>query len=58
MKDEVPAALINAHVKNVEVAAKEGKPVDESFGLDKSGIAGTVPLPSEEKEKEEGTFTF
>ena len=41
MKDEVPPALIGAHVKMVGQAAKDGKSVDEKFGLDKSGIAGT-----------------
>ena len=41
MKDEVPPALIDAHVKSVEEAMKAGKKVDGSYGLDKSGIAGT-----------------
>ena len=41
MKDEVPSALIDAHVKQVEVAIKEGEEVDPHMGLDKSGIAGT-----------------
>jgi hypothetical protein len=48
MKDEVPPALIDAHVKMVEKAVTEGKEVDQEFGLDQSGIAGTV------LEKEEG----
>ena len=48
MKDEVPPALTQAHVKMVEEAVKEGKSVDSEFGLEKSGVAGTVP------EKEEG----
>ena len=48
MKDEVPPALTDAHVKLVEEAQKEGKTVDSQFGLEKSGIAGTAP------EKEEG----
>lgn len=48
MKDEVPPALTDAHVKMVEDANKEGKSLDAEFGLEKSGIAGTVP------EKEEG----
>ena len=43
MKDEVPPALIDTHVKSVESALKEGRKVDTTFGLDKSGIAGTVP---------------
>ena len=50
MKDEVPPALTDAHVKLVEEAQKEGKTVDSQFGLEKSGIAGTAP------EKEEGGF--
>ena len=41
MKDEVPPALIGAHVKMVGQAVKDGKSVDDHFGLDKSGIAGT-----------------
>ncbi|XP_063425155.1 SWI/SNF complex subunit SMARCC2-like isoform X3 [Mytilus trossulus] len=49
MKDEVPPALVDAHVKTVEEAVKEGKDVDQNFGLEKSGIAGTAP----EKEEEE-----
>ena len=40
MKDEVPPALIDAHVKSVEQAMKDGKKVDSQFNLDKSGIAG------------------
>jgi hypothetical protein len=52
MKDEVPPALIDAHVKLVEKAVIEGKQVDQEFGLDQSGIAGTVP------EKEEGRLTL
>ena len=62
MKDEVPPALVDAHVKGVfgvgdphvvkgrkvEEAVKDGKKVDENYGLEKSGIAGTAP------EKEEG----
>ena len=48
MRDEVPSALIDAHVKTVEEAVREGKTVDSTYGLDKSGIAGTTP------DKEEG----
>ena len=48
MKDEVPPALVDAHVKTVEEAVKRGKEVDQNYGLEKSGIAGTAP------EKEEG----
>ncbi|XP_071101457.1 SWI/SNF complex subunit SMARCC2-like isoform X3 [Haliotis cracherodii] len=48
MKDEVPPTLIDAQSKMIEEATKEGKAVDASFCLEKSGIAGTAP------EKEEG----
>ncbi|XP_033732174.1 SWI/SNF complex subunit SMARCC2-like [Pecten maximus] len=51
MKDEVPPALTHAHVKMVEEAVKEGKPVDAVFGLEKSGIAGTVAEKEEPKEE-------
>ncbi|XP_069614504.1 SWI/SNF complex subunit SMARCC2 isoform X2 [Ranitomeya imitator] len=41
MKEEVPTALVEAHVRKVEDAAKiTGKP-DPSYGLESSGIAGT-----------------
>ncbi|XP_061177984.1 SWI/SNF complex subunit SMARCC2-like [Saccostrea echinata] len=56
MKDEVPPALTDAHVKMAEDAHKEGKSVDVEFGLEKSGIAGTAPEKEEEepsKEEEE-----
>ncbi|XP_060553884.1 SWI/SNF complex subunit SMARCC2-like isoform X2 [Ruditapes philippinarum] len=54
MKDEVPPALIDAHVKMVEKAVTEGKEVDQEFGLDQSGIAGTVLEKEDEEKKEEG----
>ncbi len=41
MKDEVPPALIEAHLKNMEKAVQEGATVDANFGLDKTGVAGT-----------------
>ena len=56
MKDEVPPALIDAHVKSVEEAMKEGKKVDVTFGLDKSGIAGTAPEKEDSEAKSEQTF--
>lgn len=43
MKDEVPPSLIDTHVKNVQQAMKDGKEVDTTFALEKSGIAGTAP---------------
>ncbi|XP_030756119.1 SWI/SNF complex subunit SMARCC2-like [Sitophilus oryzae] len=48
IKDEVPAAVMDAHLKNVEAASAEGK-YDPAANLALSGIAGTVP----EKEDEE-----
>ncbi|XP_073470086.1 SWI/SNF complex subunit SMARCC2 isoform X5 [Aquarana catesbeiana] len=42
MKEEVPTALVEAHVRKVEDAAKiTGKP-DPGYGLESSGIAGTT----------------
>ncbi|XP_069122462.1 SWI/SNF complex subunit SMARCC1-like [Argopecten irradians] len=55
MKDEVPPALTHAHVKMVEEAVKEGKAVDNVFGLEKSGIAGTVAEKEEPKEEADKT---
>jgi len=44
IKDEVPAQLLDSHIKNVaeNAATNEGK-VDGTSGLTKSGIAGTEP---------------
>ncbi|XP_063222467.1 SWI/SNF complex subunit SMARCC2 isoform X2 [Bacillus rossius redtenbacheri] len=57
IKDEVPAALLDAHVKNVEASCTDGK-FDPSAGLAQSGIAGTEPEKEEdrdgEKEKRDG----
>lgn len=47
IKDEVPAALMDAHMKNVEASSTEGK-FDPTAGLALSGIAGTVPDKDEE----------
>ncbi|BFZ22701.1 hypothetical protein BsWGS_25740 [Bradybaena similaris] len=47
MKDEVPPSIVDAHVKTVVSATSEGKTSDPSYGLDKSGIAGTVSFLSE-----------
>ena len=41
MKDEVPTQIIDSHVKAVDDAMKEGQSVDETYNLEKSGIAGT-----------------
>ncbi|NXA27990.1 SMRC2 protein, partial [Ibidorhyncha struthersii] len=41
MKEEVPTALVEAHVRKVEEAAKVTGKADPAFGLESSGIAGT-----------------
>ncbi|MCI4391118.1 hypothetical protein PGIGA_G00130590 [Pangasianodon gigas] len=48
VREEVPAELVEAHVKKVEEAARSTGKVDPSYGLESSGIAGTAP---EEPEK-------
>ncbi|KAM5180881.1 SWI/SNF complex subunit SMARCC2 isoform 2-T2 [Mantella aurantiaca] len=51
MKEEVPTALVEAHVRKVEDAAKiTGKP-DPSYGLESSGIAGTTVEENERIEE-------
>ncbi|XP_069826135.1 SWI/SNF complex subunit SMARCC2 isoform X4 [Dendropsophus ebraccatus] len=42
MKEEVPTALVEAHVRKVEDAAKITGKADPSYGLESSGIAGTA----------------
>nr|XP_006818226.1 PREDICTED: SWI/SNF complex subunit SMARCC2-like isoform X2 [Saccoglossus kowalevskii] len=42
MKDEVPSALIDAHIKKVETDVASGV-ISSKLGLDNSGIAGTGP---------------
>lgn len=51
MKEEVPPPLVDAHLRTVQEAVKEGMPVDPSYALDKTGIAGTV---AEKVERETG----
>lgn len=41
MKEEVPAALVEAHVRRVEEAARTSGRSDPLYGLEGSGIAGT-----------------
>uniref|UniRef100_A0A8D9BMK7 SWI/SNF complex subunit SMARCC2 n=1 Tax=Cacopsylla melanoneura TaxID=428564 RepID=A0A8D9BMK7_9HEMI len=56
IKDEVPAAIMDAHIKNVEASTADGK-YDPAAGLLQSGIAGTVPdkdAPPDEANKESG----
>uniref|UniRef100_A0A3Q0RR58 SWI/SNF related, matrix associated, actin dependent regulator of chromatin subfamily c member 2 n=1 Tax=Amphilophus citrinellus TaxID=61819 RepID=A0A3Q0RR58_AMPCI len=48
VREEVPAELVEAHVKKVQEAARTTGKVDPAFGLESSGIAGTAP---EEPEK-------
>lgn len=52
IKDEVPAALMEAHLKNFESVTSEGK-FDPNAGLALSGIAGTAPEKEEDKVKKE-----
>ncbi|XP_054712292.1 LOW QUALITY PROTEIN: SWI/SNF complex subunit SMARCC2-like [Uloborus diversus] len=58
IKDEVPSALLDAHIKNVEAAAVNGN-TDPKSGLDMTGIAGTLERDeaeeSADKEKKEST---
>ncbi|KAH8271397.1 hypothetical protein KR018_008649 [Drosophila ironensis] len=49
IKDEVPATIMDNHMKNVEKASAGGK-FNPNFGLANSGIAGT----GNDKEEEEG----
>jgi len=51
MKEEVPPPLVDAHLRTVQEAVKEGLPVDPNYALDKTGIAGTA---AEKGEKETG----
>ncbi|ELU01612.1 hypothetical protein CAPTEDRAFT_182223 [Capitella teleta] len=52
MREEVPPPLIDAHLKAVQAALKEGKKIDENFGLDKTDIAGTKPEKETKDAKE------
>ncbi|XP_073999997.1 SWI/SNF- related protein mor isoform X2 [Rhodnius prolixus] len=51
IRDEVPAALLDAHIKHVEASTADGK-YDPSAGLVQSGIAGTQPEKEESEDKE------
>ena len=51
MKEEVPPPLVDAHLRTVQEAVKEGVPVDPSYALDKTGIAGTA---AEKTDRETG----
>ncbi|KAK3557494.1 hypothetical protein QTP70_028315, partial [Hemibagrus guttatus] len=56
MKEEVPAALVEAHVRRVEEAARVSGRPDPLYGLEGSGIAGTgledADKPAEESSEE------
>ncbi|XP_072401811.1 SWI/SNF complex subunit SMARCC2 isoform X1 [Diabrotica undecimpunctata] len=47
IKDEVPASVMDAHLKNVEASNADGK-YDPAANLALTGIAGTVPDKDEE----------
>jgi len=51
MKEEVPPPLVDAHLRTVQDAVKDGISVDANFGLDRTGIAGTGP---EKADRESG----
>ncbi|KAI1290154.1 SWI/SNF complex subunit SMARCC2 [Halotydeus destructor] len=53
IKDEVPSALVSAHIKTVEQAVADGKDVDPKAGLALTGIAGT----GEKEPSESGSLT-
>ncbi|XP_039490454.1 SWI/SNF complex subunit SMARCC2 isoform X2 [Drosophila santomea] len=54
IKDEVPATIMDNHMKNVEKASAGGK-FNPNFGLANSGIAGTGNDKDDEEGKEGGT---
>ncbi|XP_061101053.1 SWI/SNF complex subunit SMARCC1-like isoform X2 [Conger conger] len=54
VREEVPAELVEAHVKKVQEAARSTGKVDPAFGLESSGIAGTAPEEPEKTEPPEG----
>ena len=47
MKEEVPPPLIDAHLRTVQEAVKDGVAVDANYGLDRTSIAGTGPERNE-----------
>ncbi|XP_053723605.1 SWI/SNF complex subunit SMARCC2 isoform X2 [Synchiropus splendidus] len=53
MKEEVPAALVEAHVRRVEEAARVSGRHDPLYGLEGSGIAGTGLEDGERPESSE-----
>ncbi|XP_077431852.1 SWI/SNF complex subunit SMARCC1-like isoform X2 [Vanacampus margaritifer] len=57
VREEVPAELVEAHVKKVQEAARNTGKVDPAFGLESSGIAGTAPEEPEKTEPTDGDKT-
>jgi len=55
MKEEVPPPLVDAHLRTVQEAVKEGLSVDPNYALDKTGIAGTAV---EKGDRETGFSSF
>merc|ERR1719347_1616714 len=53
IKDEVPSAIMDAHMKNVKEAVENGVENGELAGLEKSGIAGTEKEEDEKDKKDE-----
>merc|ERR1719285_524219 len=53
IKDEVPSAIMDAHMKNVKEAVENGADNGDEVGLEKSGIAGTEREGEEEEKKDE-----
>uniref|UniRef100_A0A915JD80 SWI/SNF complex subunit SMARCC2 n=1 Tax=Romanomermis culicivorax TaxID=13658 RepID=A0A915JD80_ROMCU len=52
IKDELPSAMVEAHVENVKAAAKVTGRIDPKFGLSESGIAGVDENDSVEEKNE------
>merc|ERR1712037_161547 len=52
IKDEVPSAIMDAHMKNVKEAVENGADSGDEVGLEKSGIAGTEKEGEEKKAEE------
>merc|ERR1740123_1254015 len=53
IKDEVPSAIMDSHMKNVKEAVENGADNGDEVGLEKSGIAGTEKEGEEEEKKDE-----
>merc|ERR1719486_1307710 len=53
IKDEMPSAIMDAHMKNVKEAVENGADNGDEVGLEKSGIAGTEKEGEEDEKKEE-----